>query len=399
MAPAGNPEKLLFAYLYGADSAYIGGGEFSLRAGSEFDFLQLQDAVKLARSLGKKLYIAVNSFMRNVDIAKLPDFLDQLASIKPDALIISDPGVLDLAKEYAPGLPVHISTQVNTTNWRSARFWKQYGANRVNLSRELSIAEGREISSKSGMETEVFVHGAMCISFSGRCLLSSFMTNRSGNQGNCSHPCRYSYTLTEAKRPDEQFPIEEDKRGSYILNSRDLCLIDHIPQLCDGNFAALKIEGRNKSIYYVANVVRTYRAAIDAFFDERDKYFCREEWKEELAKVSHRQYTSAFAVSEADDSSMRYHSSGYVRGYDFCAIVSGFNEGMLHLQQRNHIALGEELEIIFPDGSNSRFTASQIFDQDGLPLDAARHPKETILIPYMPEREIRTPLVVRRPAK
>jgi putative protease len=399
LAPAGDPEKLLFAYLYGADAAYIGGGAYSLRQNSGFNLDEIADGVKLAHDMGKKLYVAVNFFMRNRDIEDISAYLTQLAEIRPDALIISDPGVFSLAKKNAADLPLHISTQANNTNWPAARFWWDQGASRIILARELTLTEAAEISQKCPIETEVFIHGAMCIAYSGRCLLSSFMTHRSANQGDCSHPCRYHYALREAKRPDELFPIAEDHHGSYIMNSKDLCLLDDIPRLCDGRFSALKIEGRNKSAYYVANAVRVYRAAIDAYHAEGDEYYCRDAWHAELAKISHRQYTRAFADGPAEASAMRYDDGGYIRNYDFCAIIRKKRHGMLVLEQRNHIGIGDKLEIIFPDGSNAFFSAEHIYDQEGIPLQAARHPRELISIPYPFTREIKPPLIVRRPVK
>ena len=272
LAPAGDLEKLRFAYIYGADAAYIGGGEYSLRLNSGFDLPGIAEAVDLAQSMEKKLYVAVNSFLRNKDMDRLPQYLQELSGIAPDALILSDPGVFALAKEYAPNIPLHISTQSNITNWRSAQMGHDLGAQRVILSRELSLDEAAEISERADIETEIFIHGAMCISYSGRFLLSSFITGRSANLGNCSHPCRYNYVLEEEKRPGEYFPISEDEKGSYIMNSKDLCLIRQIPRLCGGGFASLKIEGRNKSAYYVANCVRIYRAALDAYAADPEHY-------------------------------------------------------------------------------------------------------------------------------
>ena len=399
LAPAGDPEKLLFAYLYGADAAYIGAGDYSLRLNAGFSLEQIGDAIHLAHRLGKKLYLAVNSFMREGDLEALPEYLSQLAALEPDAMIISDPAVLTLARQYAPQVPLHISTQANTTNWLSARFWREQGASRIILARELSLAEAGKISIQAGVETEIFIHGAMCISYSGRCLLSSFMTGRSANQGNCSHPCRYHYALMEEKRPGEFFPIEEDDRGSYIMNSRDLCLIDYIPQLCSGQFASLKIEGRNKSAYYVANAVRIYRAAIDAYAANPNHYSCDPQWHQELAKISHREYTAAFAEGQAASSSMRYDDGGYIREYDFTAIIKEISDSMLLLEQRNHIAVGDQLEIICPDGKNIPLTAVKIFDEDGVPLSAARHPRQLIQIPNPGLPGLKPPLIVRRPVK
>ncbi|MBQ1501396.1 MAG: U32 family peptidase C-terminal domain-containing protein [Firmicutes bacterium] len=399
LAPAGDLEKLHFAYIYGADAAYIGGGEYSLRLNAGFTLPQIKEAVALARSRGKKLYVAVNSFLRGDALEPLAAYLSELAEIGPDALILSDPGVFSLAREYAQALPVHISTQANVTNWRAARFWREMGAQRVILSRELSLAEGEQISARAGIETEVFIHGAMCISFSGRCLLSSFMTGRSANLGNCSHPCRYKYVLEEEKRPGEYYPIAEDDHGSYIMNSRDLCLLAYIPTLCRGGFSSLKIEGRNKSAYYVANCVRVYRAALDAYAADPEHYVCDPRWYEELQKVSHRRYTEAFAEGPAAASSMRYDDGGYVRGYDFAAVLRKAEAGSLLLEQRNHIAIGDELEIILPDGGSISVPVGEIYDEDGLPLAAANHPRQLVRIPFASQWELDAPLILRRPAR
>jgi U32 family peptidase len=397
LAPAGDPEKLLFAYLYGADAAYIGAGPYSLRQSSGFSLPQIAAAVSLARSLKKRLYLALNVYFNNGDLDALTQYLGEIARLQPDGLIVSDPAVFGLAKTFAPEIPLHLSTQVNTTNWQAAEFWRLQGAARVNLARELSLDEAAEIALRSGIETEVFIHGAMCISYSGRCLLSSFMTGRSANRGNCSHPCRYRYALTEEKRPGEYFPIEEDSCGSYIMNSKDLCLLAQIPRLCSSGFAALKIEGRNKSAYYVASVTRIYRAAIDAYNREGADYYCRDEWGQELARVSHRAYTEAFATSKATADSMRYADGGYLRAYDFTAVLHGAAEGMLLLEQRNQIKLGDELEILLPDGGNIMLRAERIFDQEGRALLAASHPRQMIRIPGVIDPRWPLPLIVRRP--
>ena len=400
LSPAGDLEKLRFAYIYGADAAYMG-GDFSLRGNAKCSLDDLAQARALADTMGKKLYITLNAFADNRDVEQLPAYIGELAKIAPHGLIVSDPGVFSLCREYAPDVPLHISTQSNNTNWRTAQFWAQAGARRIVLARELSLAEAAEISRLGGLETEIFVHGAICISYSGRCLISTFLNgqNRSANRGDCSHPCRWKYALLEEKRPGEYFPIEEDARGSYIMNSRDLCLIDYIPELCSGRFASLKIEGRNKSAYYVANAVRIYRAAIDAYATDPQHYACDPLWRQELAKISHRQYTAAFAEGAAGAESMRYDDGGYVRGYDFAAIVREINAQQLLLEQRNHFAPGDQLEIICPDGRNSPLTVDQLCDESGLPLAAARHPRQLIRMPNPGLSQLQPPLIVRRPVK
>ena len=380
LAPAGDLEKLRFAYAYGADAAYIGGGDFSLRSNAGCGLDVLAEACSLARRTGKKLYVAVNIYADNHDIAVLPSYLENLAELQPDGLLISDPGVFRLAQQYAPRLPIHISTQANNTNWLSARFWAEQGASRIVLARELSIAEGAEIAQRSGLEAEIFVHGAICISYSGRCLISQFLTGRSANRGDCSHPCRWQYVVEEEKRPGEYFPVEEDARGSYFFNSRDLCLLAAIPQLVAGGFSAWKIEGRNKSAYYVANVVRVYRAALDAYLRDPDGWRCRSAWLEELTRVSHRGYTTGFAFGLPDADAYRYDDGSYLRSYDFTAVALEMRDGLLWLEQRNHFAVGDVLELLLPDATNIVLPVKAIYDENGCLLNAARHPRMQVAV-------------------
>lgn len=402
LIPASSLEVLKIAVVFGADAVYIGGEAFGLRAKARnFSMEDMREGIAFAHEYGVKVYVTANILAHNKDLPGVREYFQELKEIKPDALIISDPGIYMIAKEVCPEIERHISTQANNTNYGTYLFWWNLGAKRVVSARELSLEEIREIRSHipEEMEIETFIHGAMCISYSGRCLLSSFMTGRSANQGNCSHPCRYHYALMEEKRPGEFFPIEEDDRGSYIMNSRDLCLIDYIPQLCSGQFASLKIEGRNKSAYYVANAVRIYRAAIDAYAADPNHYSCDPQWHQELAKISHREYTAAFAEGQAASSSMRYDDGGYIREYDFTAIIKEISDSMLLLEQRNHIAVGDQLEIICPDGKNIPLTAVKIFDEDGVPLSAARHPRQLIQIPNPGLPGLKPPLIVRRPVK
>lgn len=396
LAPAGDFEKMQFAFAYGADAVYLGGGDFSLRANAGFSLAEIGRAVEYAHAIGKKVYVAINIYANQADIRSFPDFLREMAALSPDALIVSDPGIFSLCRKLAPEIQLHISTQSSTTNAVAAQFWAEQGASRVVLARELSIAEAAEVAANGGLETEMFVHGAMCVSYSGRCLLSHFMTGRSGNRGECTHPCRWNYALQEEKRPGEYFPIEEDARGAYIMNSKDLCLLDFVPELMQSGVSSWKIEGRNKSAYYVANTVRIYRAAIDAYLAEGDAYVCRPEWREELQKVSHRGYTSAFAMGFPGGEAFRYDDGGYLRTHDFAAIAHGVKDGLLCLEERNHFAVGETLDLLLPNGETLCLPISSLQDADGVPRSAARHPKERVYLPYHGDENLPWPLICRK---
>ena len=396
LAPGGDLEKLRFAYLYGADAAYVGGGGFSLRSGSGMTLEELAEARPIASSMGKKLYVAVNLFAVNKDIEVLPEFLRDVAALHPDGLIISDPGVFRLCRLYAPQVPLHISTQANNTNWQTARFWRDLGATRIVLARELSLADGGVIAAKGGLETEIFVHGAICISYSGRCLLSSYLNQRSANKGDCTHPCRWKYALMEETRPGVYLPVLEDTRNSYILNSKDLCLIERIPDLVTAGFSSWKIEGRNKSAYYVANVVRVYRQALTAYLQEGRDYQFRTIWKQELEKLGNRGYTENFALQSPTEKDFCYQSSISRRTWEFAAVLRDCRDGRLWLEQRNYFAVGDELEILFPDGKDQTIAVSAIYDEAGQSLEAARHPKQRISIPFSGSIPGPFPLVCRQ---
>jgi len=396
VAPAGDVEKLRFAYIYGADAAYVGGGGFSLRAAAGLCLEEIREARRIADAYQRRLYVAVNIYADNQDLDGLTAYLSAVAEIGPDALIVSDPGVFALARENAPALPLHISTQANITNWRAARFWKELGARRAVLSRELSLAQAAEVGERSGLETEIFVHGALCVSYSGRCLLSSYLTGRSANQGDCCQPCRWKYALVEEQRPGRYLPVGQDERGGYILNSRDLCLIGLVPELMRCGCDAWKIEGRNKSAYYVANTTRVFRAAIDSYFRAPEEYRLCPDWQEELAKLSHRGYTRGFALDKPDADAFRYEDGGYIRGYDFAAILWEADGDRLSLEQRNHFAPGDELEILLPDGANLKFPVTALYDQLGAPLAAANHPRQMVRVPNPLPVRLSGPLVCRR---
>ncbi len=395
VAPAGDYEKLCFAFTYGADCVYAGGKEFSLRANAgNFSLEELKNGLDFAHSLNKKLYLAVNIFPRNRQIKELTAYLKAVGKMDLDALIISDPGVFALAKEYAGDIPIHISTQANNINLPSAKFWAGLGAKRIVLGRELSFEEIKEISLNAGLETEIFVHGAICISYSGRCLLSSFLNNRDANLGDCSHPCRWNYALREEKRLGEYFPIEEDDKGAYIFNSKDLCLLPFMKEIIASGAAALKIEGRNKSAYYVANIVRAYRLALDAAWEEGENYTLPDFLLEEVKKVSHRDYTSAFFFKPPKGGEYRYDDGNYIREYDFAGIVHGADGEFLTVEQRNHLKVGDEIEIITPKAEDISLKIRLILDDAGKSIEAANRPRQLIKIPC---RDIPPlPAIIRR---
>jgi putative protease len=372
LAPAGNLEKLKMAVHYGADAVYLGGKEFGLRRlADNFTLEEMAEGVSHAHDRGVRVYLTVNSYLRNGDFPALADYLAQLAPIPFDAYIAADPGVIDLIRETAPDRAIHLSTQANTVNWRSARFWGRQGISRVNLARELSLEEIRETAAHAGLEVEAFGHGAMCISYSGRCLLSSVMAGRDANQGECAHPCRWRYALVEETRPGEYFPIEENSNGTFIFNSRDLCLIEYLPELAAAGVSALKIEGRMKGIHYVASTVRVYREALDRLREEGAAYRFRPEWLEELCKVSHRGYTTGFLLGQPRDVAQEYHSR-YLRSHDVVGVVETVEaDGTALIGVRNRLAVGETLELIGPRMKTARFLLETLADSDGTLLAAA----------------------------
>lgn len=382
LAPAGNMEKGRMALLYGADAIYLGGKMFGLRAfANNFELDEIAEMTAYAHSLGKKVYVTVNIFAHNDDIAKLPDYLRGLEQAKVDALLISDIGVWATARQVVPQLALHVSTQANTTNFAAVQAWERLGAERVVLARELSLGEIKEISAKTSVELEAFVHGAMCISYSGRCLLSSYLTGRDGNRGACTQACRWEYDmykLGEGKRPGEYFDLEEDERGTYVMNSKDLCLIEYLPQLMDAGVCSLKIEGRMKSVHYVATVVCVYRRAIDACWQDRAHYSVPDAWITELNKVSHRQYTTGFAVSKPDHNAQVYTSSKYEQTHDFVGIVTGYDAAgkRVYFEQRNNVKAGEPLELLQPDGQLLPFVLTKMQDADGTAIDCAPHAQQ-----------------------
>ena len=376
LAPAGNMEKLHMALLYGADAVYLGGKMFGLRAfASNFSLAEMDEAVAFAHSLHKKVYVTVNIFAHNEDINNLPDYLRNLKAIGVDALLISDFGVWSVAREIIPEMPLHVSTQANTTNWAAVKAWENLGASRVVLARELSFTEMKEIGSKTEVELEAFVHGAMCISYSGRCWLSSYLTGRDGNRGACAQVCRWEFSLTEKNRPGEVYDVAGDDQGTYIMNSKDLCLLPYLPQLMEAGICSFKIEGRMKSAHYAASVVSVYRRAIDACWRDPQHFTVKQEWLDELEKVSHRPYTTGFALGKPDATAQVYTTSSYLQTHEFVGLVRDWDNGRLTVEQRNHMKEGETLEVFCPDGSLRTLVLKEMRNQDGEPIVAAQHPQ------------------------
>lgn len=380
LAPAGSLAKLKYALVYGADAVYIGGEEFSLRvAAKNFTADEIKEGIDFAHNLGKKVYITANIIPHNGDIKKFPEFVREVDALGADAIIISDPGMFALAKKYAPRLDIHISTQANNTNFESAKFWHSQGAKRVILAREMSFDEIREIreNTPSDLELECFVHGAMCISYSGRCLLSNYMTHRDANMGACAHPCRWKYALVEEKRPGEYMPVFENERGTFIYNSKDLCMIERIPEIIESGITSLKIEGRVKNELYVATVVKAYRREIDAYYKDKKNYKFNPENLEELKKISYRGYTTGFFDEKPKGTEQVYTSSTYIQNYQTTAVVKAFDKQTktVTLEQRNRFFVGDEIEFLMPNGENRSFKITEMTDADGNSIDVAPHPQ------------------------
>lgn len=385
LAPAGNMDKLKMALLYGADAVYLGGKSFGLRAFSDnFSLEEMEEAVRYAHGLGKKVHVTVNIFPHNADLKGLPEYLTSLRDIHVDAVLIADPGIFSLARQIVPDLPIHISTQANVTNWASAKFWHDAGAKRVVMAREVSLKDVKAIHDRVPVELEGFVHGAMCISYSGRCLLSNYFTeNRDSNRGQCVQCCRFKYNVVEEKRPGQYFPVMEDERGTYIFNSKDLCLLPYLPDLYDAGLCSLKIEGRMKSVHYVATVVKVYRQAIDAYERDPEHFRVLPEWVEELEKISHRPYTRGFSVSRPTEADQVYSHSSNTQTHEFIGLVRSYDaeRKLALIEQRNHFKVGQAVEFLQPKGKLIRCTISRILDEDGQDLDAARHAQQVVAVP------------------
>ncbi|MCL5935558.1 MAG: U32 family peptidase [Firmicutes bacterium] len=384
LAPAGSMEKLRVAIAYGADAVYLGGPEYGLRMGAEnFTPDELPVAVNYAHQHGVRVYVTVNIFAHSRDFRGLREYLALLSGTGADGLIVADPGILSLARSEFPGLPVHLSTQANTTNAVSAAFWEDRGVSRIVLARELSLEEIKEIRAGVRAQLEVFVHGAMCISYSGRCLLSLYMTGRDANRGDCSQSCRWRYALVEEKRPGQYFPVLEDGRGTYILSSRDLCLLSRLPDLVEAGVDSFKIEGRVKSVHYVATVVKVYREAIDRLVEDPAGFRADPRWLEELGKVSNRDYTTGFLNGEDTLPGHGDVEGIYRRNCAFVGLVRDYHQGrkVIQVEQRNRFFRGETLEVLAPGAVNGKLKVETMFDQEGQPVEQAPHPCQTVYIP------------------
>jgi putative protease len=380
LAPAGTPEKLEIALHYGADAVYLAGKDFSLRNFSaNFSLEEMQAARRLTREQGVRMYVAVNIYSRDSETRAIADYLDALGGIEPDALIVADPAVFMLARKRLSQIPIHISTQANTTNTGTARFWRDLGATRVNTARELTLEEIRRITAESGIDVEAFVHGAMCMAYSGRCLLSGYMNNRASNRGMCSQPCRFRYTLMEQKRPGQYFPIEEDPRGAYLFNSRDLCMIEHLPRMIDTGICALKIEGRMKSIHYLAGVVKVYREALDAWYENPETYRVRKRWLKELAAISHRGYCTGFYFGDPQQTAANLDDA--IRpGYRFVAkVIEKHPGGGVRVLVKNKMVTGDRVDLLSPGVPTRTDTIERIVDENGLTKPLAQ-PGSTVTL-------------------
>ena len=385
LIPASSLEVLKIAVIYGADAVYIGGEAFGLRAKAKnFSMEEIREGIAFAHAHDVKVYITANILAHNGDLDGVREYFAELREIKPDALIISDPGVYMIAKEVCPEIERHISTQANNTNYGTYRFWYEQGAKRVVSARELSLAEIKEIRANipDDLEIETFIHGAMCISYSGRCLLSNYFTGRDANQGACTHPCRWKYAVVEEKRPGEYLPVYENERGTYIFNSKDLCMIEHIPELMESGIDSFKIEGRMKTALYVATVARTYRRAIDDYKQSPELYREHMAWyQEQISNCTYRQFTTGFFFGKPSDEAQIYDNNTYVKEYTYLGIVGERNEeGLYRIEQRNKFSVGETIEIMKPDGRNLRVEVKGIFTEDGTAQESAPHPKQQLWV-------------------
>ena len=394
LAPAGDYEKLVTAVHYGADAVYMGLSGFSLRAKADnFTKDELRQAVALVRGRERKVYITINIFPHNKDISLIREHLALLKEISPDALIISDPGVFEIASKLTPGIPIHISTQANITNYAAARFWEKLGAKRLVLSRELSIDEIRDIRDRVSLELECFVHGSMCISYSGRCYMSSFLNNRSGNRGECTNTCRWNYRLMEESRPGEYFPVYENDRGTYVMSSRDLCMIEHLDKLSDAGVTSFKIEGRMKGINYVAGVVKTYREAVDSLKERPFKI--KEQWMQELSMSSNRGYTTGMFFGKQPDSGYSHNDDkAYRMSHELVGVVQSVDNGKTVVSLRNNLKIGDKVEFLSSGWENRTFDVTEIYDENGKPVESGRN-ENIVSIPSIPG--IREHDLIRRP--
>ena len=385
LIPASSLEVLKTAVVFGADAVYVGGEAFGLRAKAKnFSMEEIQEGIAFAHAHDVKVYITANILAHNGDLSGVRAYFEELKEIKPDALIISDPGVFMIAREVCPEIDIHISTQANNTNYGTYQFWHQLGARRVVTARELSMAELKEIREKApaDLEMETFIHGAMCISYSGRCLLSNYFTGRDANRGACTHPCRWKYAIVEETRPGEYMPVYENERGTYIFNSKDLCMIEHIPELIDSGIDSFKIEGRMKTALYVATVARTYRKAIDDYLESPELYQKNMDWYlDQISNCTYRQFTTGFFFGKPDESAQIYDNNTYVKEYTYLGIIGECTaDGLYRIEQRNKFSVGEQIGIMKPDGRNIPVVVHRIVDEEGQEMQSAPHPKQVLYI-------------------
>ena len=392
LVPASSLEVLKVAVLFGADAVYIGGEVFGLRANAKnFSRDEMAEGIRFAHEHGVKVHVTVNILAHNDDIEPVREYARELKELGPDALIVADPGIFSVIKEEWPEAEVHISTQANNTNYGTYRFWAKQGAKRVVAARELSLKEIKEIGEKipEGLEVEAFVHGAMCISYSGRCLLSNYFTGRDANRGECTHPCRWNYAVMEQNRPGEYLPVYENERGTFIFNSKDLCMIEYIPELVAAGIDSLKIEGRMKTALYVAAVARTYRKAIDDFFASEETYRANMDWyREEISKCTYRQFTTGFYFGKPSEETQIYDSNTYVNEYTYLGIIEEEKDGLVRITQRNKFCKGDEIEIMKPDGRNEKVIVEDIINEFGDSVDSAPHPKQLLWIKLSGEAKL-----------
>lgn len=386
LIPASSLEVLKTAVLFGADAVYIGGEAFGLRAKAKnFSKEEMKQGIEFAHVHGVRVHVTANILAHNYDLDGARRYFEELKELAPDALIIADPGMFTLAREICPEIDIHVSTQANNTNYMTYRFWHGLGAKRVVSARELSLAEIKQIRENipEDMEIESFIHGAMCISYSGRCLLSSFLTGRDANKGACTHPCRWKYALMEEKRPGEYYPVFENERGTYIFNSKDLCMIEYIPEMIEAGIDSFKIEGRMKTALYVATVARTYRKAIDDYLKSEEKYRANMDWyKAEIAKCTYRQFTTGFYFGKPDENTQIYDSNTYVNEYIYLGIIEEVKDNGLcvKIEQRNKFCVGDEIEIMKPDGSNVPVKVLSLTTETGEKVESAPHPQQVLWV-------------------
>lgn len=383
LAPAGDLERLKIAFTYGADAVYIGGEIFGMRsAAKNFTKEEMAEGVKFAHERGKQVFVTMNIIPRNDEFLQIEEYLLDLQEIGVDAVIVSDPGVFSMVQQIVPDMEIHISTQASTTNSDAANFWYNLGAKRIVTARELSFKEIKEISDNSpkDMDIESFIHGAMCMSYSGKCVISNYTTGRDANRGSCAQSCRWKYTLVKEKNPREYEPVVEGVDPEFFFNSKDLCMIEYIPQIFESGITSLKIEGRMKTAYYVATTVRAYRMAIDAYYEDPENWKFNPMWLEELKKGSHRDYSTGFYFDRPDSNAHNYESASYIRNYDFIGIVRGYEEetGLHIVEQRNKMWVGDDIEIIGPHIETMYSKIEEMYDEDGNPIDSAPRAKQIV---------------------